>query len=67
MTALLYAAHFGQTEIVELLLDRGADIEAKDRYGNTALIRTAFTDDIEIVKLLLDRGAQTLRIKTVED
>ena len=31
MTALMWAANNGRTEIVTLLLERGADIEAKNR------------------------------------
>ncbi|MCX5925631.1 MAG: ankyrin repeat domain-containing protein [Candidatus Dependentiae bacterium] len=43
-------------EIVALLLDHKADIEAKDDDGNTALLVAAW-NDVEIVKLLLDRTA----------
>jgi ankyrin repeat protein len=31
----------GHLEIVELFLDQGADIEAKDNEGSTALMRAA--------------------------
>ena len=32
----MYAAFHGHTEVVSLLLDRGADLEAKDNVGSTA-------------------------------
>jgi ribosomal protein S18 acetylase RimI-like enzyme len=54
---LIKAAREGYTELVKLLLDAGADIEAKDKYGYTALIRAASNGYTEVVKLLLDAGA----------
>eukprot|EP00128_Syssomonas_multiformis_P007905 Colp12_sorted_trinity150504_noHs@18014 len=36
-TALHLAAATGQEEVVQLLLARGADVHAQDRFGNTAL------------------------------
>ena len=57
MSELLDAASHGHTEVVKRLLDRGADINAKYDYGQTALFRAADNGHIEVVKLLLDRGA----------
>ena len=54
---LFYAARYGKNEIVKLLLDRGADVNAKDSYGWTPLLYAAAHGKNEIVKLLLDRGA----------
>ena len=34
-----------------------ADIEAKDKYGNTALMRASFWGHKEVVKILLENGA----------
>ena len=42
---------------MKLLLDRGAEIEAKDNYSSTALHLAATGGHAEVVKLLLDRGA----------
>ena len=56
-TALIRAAEEGDTETVELLLDREADIEAKDNEGKTALIVAASEGHTETVGLLLDKGA----------
>ena len=55
--ALIRAAWEGEAEVVKLLLDRGANIEARDKYGNTALLLSAGHGQAEVVSLLLDRGA----------
>lgn len=47
-TALISAAFFGRAECVELLLEAGADIEAKDRWGTTPL--KAATMDYKVVQ-----------------
>ena len=59
MTALLYAAYFGQTEIVKLLLDRDADIEAQNIHGETALqIATQFEQREDVLKLLREHQSK---------
>jgi len=35
-TALMFAAHHGNIKCAEILLDNGADIETKNRFGQTA-------------------------------
>lgn len=59
-TPLLIAAERGQTEIVDLLLKKGADINARDRtngaplsQGNSALILAAAMNHLDTVQLLL--------------
>ena len=42
-TALVKAAGMGFADIVKLLLDRGADVKAVDKDGNTALHSAAAT------------------------
>ncbi len=54
---LIKAAMHGKVEDVELLLDRGADINHKDQFGSTALLDAAIHGDAKIVELLLNRGA----------
>ena len=55
---LAAAASRGHLEIVKLLLDRGADIDAKSpNFGYTALWWAAWTGKTNVVQLLLERGA----------
>jgi ankyrin repeat protein len=51
----LLAARKGHTEIVGVLLDKGASVDATDICGYTALINSAKNGHTEIVCLLLDR------------
>jgi ankyrin repeat protein len=51
------AAGFGNKEVVELLLQRGADVNAKTQSGWTALMSAALSGQTEITKILLDAGA----------
>src|SRR5207248_569371 len=44
-------------EMVKLLLENGADVDAKDYYGWTALHIAAESGDEALVRLLLDKGA----------
>ncbi len=57
------AVRRGDVAAVTALLDKGADVNAKFRYGTTALFKAAERGHTEIVKLLLARGADT----TVKD
>jgi ankyrin repeat protein len=55
--ALWAAIRDGDAAAVETLLDRGADVNAKDETGTTALMHSALNADIGVMKLLLDKGA----------
>ena len=46
----------GRRTVVKLLLDRGADVNAKTATGITPLIAAASVGDADIVKLLLEKG-----------
>lgn len=66
LTPLGYAAHFGQKDAVQILLEHGADIDAvshsKISYipSNTALhAAIAGERSIEVIRLLLNSDAQT--------
>jgi ankyrin repeat protein len=43
--------------VVELLLEKGADVESKDIFGKTPLSWAAWNGHEEAVKLLLEKGA----------
>jgi ankyrin repeat protein len=55
---LKIAAEFGHLEIVKLLVDRGADLEAIDDLGQRPLMCAARHGRSEVVAHLLDRGAE---------
>jgi ankyrin repeat protein len=54
---LLLAAKDGHIDIVKLLIDKGADVNAKSSNGWTALMLASETGYIDIAKLLIDKGA----------
>jgi len=56
-TTLMLAAFRGDTAAVVNLLERGADVNARDRDGDTALMFAAFKGHALIVALLLQYGA----------
>jgi ankyrin repeat protein len=51
------AVRKGDVALVTALLDKGADVNAKFRYGATALFKAAERGHTDVVKLLLARGA----------
>ena len=56
-TALIYATVAGHSEIVKLLLEKGAYTYQAGKYGRTSLHRAVNEGHLEIVKLLLEKGA----------
>jgi ankyrin repeat protein len=54
---LYEAARKGDAAQVKALLDKGADVNAKFRYGATALFKAAERGNTDVVKLLIERGA----------
>jgi ankyrin repeat protein len=57
------AVRQGDAAAVTALLDKGADVNAKFRYGATALFKAAERGHLEVAKVLLARGADV----TVKD
>ena len=56
-TPLHFAARWNPSaDVIRALLDKGADIEARDKYQNTPLHEAAINNPGQ-VKLLLERGA----------
>ncbi len=56
-TCLLIAAWSGHLDICRLLIDKGAQVEAKNSNGRTPLHYAAIFGRVEIVCLLCDHGA----------
>jgi hypothetical protein len=54
---LYEAARKGDAAEVKAVLDKGADVNAKFRYGATALFKAAERGHTEVVRLLIERGA----------
>jgi ankyrin repeat domain-containing protein 50 len=57
-TPLFWAATRGHRDVVELLLDHGAQVNSKDRSKLTALHIAVTGEHKDVVSLLLDRSAQ---------
>ncbi|HEY6244250.1 MAG TPA: ankyrin repeat domain-containing protein [Pyrinomonadaceae bacterium] len=59
---LFEAVRKGDVAAVTAALDKGADVNAKFRYGTTALFKAAERGHADVAKVLLDRGAD-LKVK----
>ena len=55
-TPLLLAVHQGHLEATKVLLEKGADLYARDYRGYTALIEAVSHGHSEIISVLLDEG-----------
>ena len=55
---LYLAAAEGRLDVVRYLLDEGADVNARENYGNTSLAEAAYNGHLAIVNELLLRGAE---------
>ncbi|MEO6378732.1 MAG: ankyrin repeat domain-containing protein [Caulobacteraceae bacterium] len=56
-TALLWAAHNDDAELVKALLAAGANVKAANAFGDTPMREAATNGNVEILKTLLDAGA----------
>jgi len=54
---LHFAADYGQTEVLEYLISKGADVNALDKHGISPLLSAIFEGHTASVKLLLSKGA----------
>ena len=57
VSPLSWAALLGQTEIAELLIRNGADVNGRNRDGGTALHGAAFLGHTDTAALLVQKGA----------
>ena len=57
VTPLIYAARACHLDVVRVLLEGGADVEASVFNNNTALHFAAFNGCVDVCRLLLDWGA----------
>jgi hypothetical protein len=57
LSLLPEAAARGNVTVVELLLEKGVELESKDGYGQTPLSRAVEKGHKVVVKLLLEKGA----------
>lgn len=57
---LIYYSYIGDFEMAELLIDSGANVNAKNNDNVTALKKASENGHLEIVKLLIDSGANGL-------
>ncbi|MFI3242739.1 MAG: ankyrin repeat domain-containing protein [Akkermansia sp.] len=57
-TVLIHCCYAGYEDIATMLINRGAQLELKDKSGNTALLAAASSGNTPLVKLLLSKGAK---------
>ena len=62
-TPLHFAAQQGALEVLRLLLDRGAEVDACNRFGNTPIFVAVFNSRGrgDLITLLRERGADPLQ------
>jgi uncharacterized protein len=54
----MHATYDGNTDVVKLLLGKGADVNARNNINGTALMLAAPLGDPGTAKLLLEKGAE---------
>ncbi len=56
-TELMWAVRQGSYGVASILLENGADVNARDKHGNTALMKAVLGNYYVIARLLLEKGA----------
>ncbi|XP_022187213.1 myotrophin [Nilaparvata lugens] len=54
---LHYAADYGQDHVIQYLIQKGADVNIKDKHGISVLLAAIWEGHTNCVKTLLDKGA----------
>ena len=54
---LFSAARHNDLEQAKLLIEKGADVKAKDKYGDTPLYYAVRYNNVEVAELLIEQGA----------
>ncbi len=67
MTPLMLAVRADQTAIVDLLLEKGADVTIRDNKGYTALWHAFQRENAAAFRKILERGAPTARFLDAHD
>jgi len=57
-TPLFLASGSGNPEAVRYLINQGADVNSRERFGQTAVTEAAFFGNISVIKELLKHGAE---------
>jgi len=65
-SALVNAIELGDQELIQILLNRGANINANAENGHTALTMAVMKNNLELVRELLNRGADPNEVKRPE-
>ncbi|KAF7286668.1 myotrophin isoform X1 [Rhynchophorus ferrugineus] len=55
---ILYAADYGQRDVIEYLISAGADVNSKDKHGITPILAAIWEGHKACVELLLQKGAR---------
>ena len=55
-TSLHFASHVGQKDIIELLLNNGAILDAQSYNGGTSMMRAVESSKEDVVKYLVEKG-----------
>lgn len=61
ITPIIMAAQAGRTDVVRVLLEHGADVNAVEHSGKTALAYASGRDKKELAELLLSHGAKPVK------
>ena len=61
---MMVAALGSHIDVMRLLLERGAEMDMTESYGNTALMFACYEGHIDAARLLLGRGADITRAAT---